>query len=120
MRKLSRHIRPATLGLAAFGLSTLWTLALSTPGLAQEEDEEKKKPDMHQLARSSALPKAEADFSMFRYRPPGDKVIEQADAHRLLFKRPDGTPDGYAQRRGNAVIYYDRNGKVSHVQPLDE
>lgn len=56
---------------------------------------------------------------MFKFRPRGDKVIEQPDANRILFKRPDGTPDGYAQRRGNAVIYYDRFGKVSHVQTLD-
>ncbi|WP_035773675.1 hypothetical protein [Asaia astilbis] len=96
--------------------------ALIAPGvaLAQDDDEGKKKPDMHQLAKSSALPKAEADFSMFKYRPRGDKVIEQPDANRILFKRPDGTPDGYAQRRGNAVIYYDRSGKVSHVQPLED
>lgn len=88
-------------------------------GQAQNDDSDKKKPNMHQLARSSALQKAEADFSMFKYRPPGDKIIEQPDANRLLFKNPDGAPDGYAQRRGNAIIYYDRTGKVSHVQNLN-
>lgn len=101
--------------VCVFGAGVVLTPVLAA---AQDDDDDKKKPDMHQLARSSALPKAEADFSMFKYRPPGDKVIEQADANRILFKRPDGTPDGYAQRRGNAVIYYDRYGKVSHVQPL--
>ncbi|WP_370265321.1 hypothetical protein [Asaia sp. W19] len=103
------------LALTTLGMGVVMTPVLAS---AQDDDDSKKKPDMHQLARSSALPKAEADFSMFKYRPPGDKVIEQPDANRILFKRPDGTPDGYAQRRGDAVIYYDRYGKVSHVQPL--
>ena len=101
----------------ALGIGVVMTPMLAA---AQDDDDGKKKPDMHQLARSSALPKAEADFSMFKYRPAGDKVTEQPDANRILFKRPDGTPDGYAQRRGNAIIYYDRYGKVSHVQPLDD
>ena len=102
-------------------LGMLTAGAFIAPGMAQAQDDDsgKKAPDMHQLARSSTLPKAEADFSMFKFRPRGDKVIEQPDANRILFKRPDGTPDGYAQRRGNAVIYYDRFGKVSHVQTLD-
>nr|WP_240149185.1 MULTISPECIES: hypothetical protein [Asaia] len=108
---------PLRLFLCVLGAGAVLMPALAT---AQDDDDDKKKPDMHQLARSSALPKAEADFSMFKYRPPGDKIVEQADAHRMLFKRPDGTPDGYAQRRGNAIIYYDRAGKVSHVQPIDE
>ncbi|WP_025885553.1 hypothetical protein [Asaia prunellae] len=105
---------------AALGVMLAGGIVPLGQACAQDDDDSKKKPDMHQLARSSALPKAEADFSMFKFRPRGDKVIEQPDANRILFKRPDGTPDGYAQRRGNAVIYYDRFGKVSHVQSLDD
>ncbi|AFW01088.1 hypothetical protein BAR24_01615 [Gluconobacter oxydans] len=101
--------------------STLAVFALTGTAVAQDADGDgPKKPDMHELYRSSSLPKSHADFSRFTYRPPGDKVIEQPDAFRLLFRTRDGQPDGYAERRGNAVIYYDRYGKVTHVQPLPE
>ncbi|WP_408887068.1 hypothetical protein [Kozakia baliensis] len=87
---------------------------------AQDDEGEKKKPNMHELARVSSLPKAHADFSQFRYRPAGDKVIEQPEAQRILFRTPGGVPDGYAERHGNAVIYHDRTGRVVRVQSLDD
>jgi len=98
-------------------VSTLVMTALTGTAFAQDAGDGPKKPDMHELARNSSLPKSHADFSRF-YHPPGDKVIEQPDAFRLLFRTPNGLPDGYAERRGNAVIYYDSTGKVTRVQPL--
>ena len=101
--------------------STLAVLALTGTAVAQDADGDgPKKPDMHELYRNFSLSRSHADFSRFTDRPPGDKVIEQPDAFRLLFRTRDGQPDGYAERRGNAVIYYDRYGKVTHVQPLPE
>jgi hypothetical protein len=47
-------------------------------------------------------------------------VIEQPDAFRLLFQTKDGQPDGYAERRGTSVFYYDRYGKLRQIQPLPE
>jgi hypothetical protein len=96
--------------------------ATALPTMARADgDDGPKKPDMHELARISSLPKAHKDFSAFRYRPRGDKVIEQADANRLLFRTPDGQPDGYAERRGDAIVYFDRHGQVMQVQsaPVD-
>ncbi|GBQ98841.1 hypothetical protein JK203_08645 [Gluconobacter cerinus] len=99
--------------------TTLAVLALTGTAVAQDADGDgPKKPSMHELYHSSSLPRSHADFSRFKYRPPGDKVVEQPDAFRLLFRTRDGQPDGYAERRGDAVIYYDRYGKVTHVQPL--
>lgn len=96
------------------------SIALVCPtSLRAQGDDEKKAPTLHELAHNANLPKAHADFSHFLYRPAGDKVVEQPDAERLLFRRPDGQPDGYAQRRGSAIIYYDRYGKVIRVQPID-
>jgi len=87
---------------------------------ARAGDDEPKTVTTHQLAQASSLPKAHKDFSRFLYRPAGDKVVEQADANRLLFRTRDGVPDGYAERRGNAVVYYDRAGHATRVQPLPE
>lgn len=102
-------------------------LALATPGvlahpaMAQEADgdeEGHKGPDMHKLAAKPPLPRAHKDFSKFRYVPEGDKVKEQADSNRLLFWTATGQPDGYAQRRGDSIIYYDAQGKAIRVQRL--
>ncbi|WP_240775187.1 hypothetical protein [Neokomagataea tanensis] len=94
-------------------------MAMCGPARAQSADDDgPSKPNMHQLYRSSSLPKNHADFSRFTYRPPGDKVIEQPDAFRLLFRTKDGKPDGWAERRGDSVFYYDKNGKIMRVQPL--
>lgn len=82
------------------------------------DDEGHKGPDMHKLAAKPPLPRAHKDFSKFRYVPQGDKVKEQADANRLFFWTPDGKPDGYAQRRGDSIIYYDAQGKAIRVQRL--
>ncbi|QDH17139.1 hypothetical protein [Swingsia samuiensis] len=84
------------------------------------DGDDAKKPNMHELFRNSAVPKSHADFSRFKYRPIGDTVIEQPDAFRLLFRTPDGQPDGYAERRGMSVFYYDRHGNMTHIQPLPE
>ena len=91
-------------------------LALSAPIIAAHpvmaddddgggDEEGHKGPDMHKLAAKPPLPRAHKDFSKFRYVPQGDKVKEQADANRLFFWTPDGKPDGYAQRRGDNIIY---------------
>ncbi|GAL97960.1 hypothetical protein AD948_00280 [Acetobacter senegalensis] len=83
------------------------------------DEEGHKGPDMHKLAAKPPLPRAHKDFSKFRYRPAGDKVQEQADANRLLFWTPDGKPDGYAQRRGSSIIYYNAQGQATRVQHLE-
>ncbi|WP_246495630.1 hypothetical protein [Ameyamaea chiangmaiensis] len=85
-----------------------------------DDDDEPKKPSMHQLAAQSGLPKAYRSFEKFRYRPEGDKVIEQPENNRLLFWTRSGQPDGYAEQRGNTIFYYDRNGHAVRVQPLDD
>ncbi|KXV63588.1 hypothetical protein AD949_07040 [Acetobacter orleanensis] len=93
-----------------------------SPAVADDDDggeESHKAPDMHHLASKPPLPRAHKDFSKFRYRPAGDKVLEQADANRLLFWTPDGKPDGYAERRGSSIIYYDAQGKAIRVQRLE-
>ncbi|GBQ85359.1 hypothetical protein AA13595_1640 [Gluconacetobacter johannae DSM 13595] len=92
--------------------------AWATPALADDDEEGSKTQSMHQLAAHPPIPSAHKDFSQFRYRPVGDKVVEQADANRLLFWTPQGTPDGYAERLGNAIVYYDRTGKAIRVQQL--
>lgn len=79
---------------------------------------ENKKPNLDQLYKNSNLPRTHADFSMFHFVPRGDITIEQPDQARLLFRTPDGVPDGYAERRGAAVFYYDRTGKAVRVQRL--
>ncbi|MCX2562628.1 hypothetical protein [Acetobacter thailandicus] len=85
-----------------------------------DEEDVHKAPSMHSLAAKPPLPRAHKDFSKFRYTPPGDKIVEQAAANRLLFWTKDGKPDGYAQRRGNSIIYYDAQGKAVRVQRLTE
>ncbi|WP_077808584.1 hypothetical protein [Neoasaia chiangmaiensis] len=97
----------------------MMVMAVPSGAFAQDEGGEKK-PSMHEMARISSLPKAHADFSRFLYRPAGDKVIEQPDANRLLFRNKQGEPDGYAERRGNAIVYFDRHGKVTQVQPFND
>lgn len=104
-----------------------WAVALPvlvvSPALADDDDggeeEGHKGPDMHHLAAKPPLPRAHKDFSKFRYRPAGDKVQEQADANRLLFWTQDGKPDGYAERRGSSIIYYNAQGQAIRVQRLE-
>nr|WP_298796323.1 hypothetical protein [uncultured Acetobacter sp.] len=105
----------------------LWAVALPvltvSPALADDDDEggeeSHKGPDMHHLAAKPPLPRAHKDFSKFRYRPEGDKVQEQAEANRLLFWTQDGRPDGYAERRGSSIIYYNAQGQAIRVQRLE-
>ncbi|GAJ30384.1 hypothetical protein [Acidomonas methanolica] len=109
------------LGLRRWGLM-ISAVMLALPGsmARAQDDEEKKPPSLHELAHQSNLPHAHANFRRYLYRPEGDKVIEQPEAERLIFRTPDGEPDGYAERRGPAIIYHDRSGKVIRVQPLEE
>ena len=74
--------------------------------------------EMHKLATKPPLPRAHKDFSQYRFCPPGDRIQEQADINRLLFWTPDGRPDGYAQRRGGSIIYYNAQGQAIRVQHL--
>ncbi|NVN11971.1 hypothetical protein AAC691_04555 [Nguyenibacter vanlangensis] len=117
---LDRMLRGLTLPfcLAALAAPVLAAPILAGPALADDEDGPKT-PSMHQMAANPPVPRARKDFSQFRYRPAGDKVVEQSDANRLLFWTPEGTPDGYAERRGDAIFYYDRAGKVTRVDPAD-
>ena len=73
---------------------------------------------MHNLAGKLPLPRAHKDFSKYRFVPPGDRVVEQADTNRLLFWTKGGQPDGYAQRRGSSGIYYNAQGQAGRVQRL--
>lgn len=112
MRKILWH----TLGMLMLVCTTV------APALAQDADgdgDEKKGPDMHELASRFNSSRVHKDFSYIS-RPKGDKVQEQPDLDRLLFWTTDGRPDGYAQRRGDSVIYYDAAGqavRVQHLQP---
>lgn len=101
--------------LALLGGATI----LSSAGAAWAEEGEHKL-SMHQLYRSSSLPHASADFSMFHFVPRGDKMVEEPEHGRLLFRTKGGQPDGFAERRGGAVVYYDRMGKAIRVQRLTE
>ena len=70
---------------------------------------------MHQLSKRPPLPRLHMDYSQYRYIPQGDKIKEQPDVNRLLFWTPTGEPDGYAEKRGTAILYYDRTGKAIRV-----
>ncbi|MXV43610.1 hypothetical protein GS501_00765 [Saccharibacter sp. 17.LH.SD] len=83
-------------------------------------DDEPNKLTMHQVYRSSSLPHTAADFSMFHFVPRGDKMVTEPEHGRLLFQTPDGRPDGYGERRGTAIVYYDRTGKAVRVQHLTQ
>ncbi|AQS86575.1 MAG: hypothetical protein ABF856_06320 [Acetobacter aceti] len=92
---------------------------VSTGALAQGAPDEEKAaaPDMHELASRFNATRVKKDYS-YIHRPPGDKVVEQPDMDRLLFWTKGGQPDGYAQRRGDSVIYYDAGGQAVRVQRL--
>lgn len=93
--------------------------AMAEGGLGDDDDAETHRPaDMHNLATKPPLPRAHKDFSKYRYKPEGDKVQEQPDANRLLFWTQDGKPDGYAQRRGSSIIYYNAQGQAIRIQHL--
>nr|WP_241503253.1 hypothetical protein [Komagataeibacter melaceti] len=70
---------------------------------------------MHQLSKKPPLPRLHMDYGQYRYIPEGDKIKEQPDMNRLLFWTKGGEPDGYAERRGSAILYYDRTGKAVRV-----
>ncbi|NHN91379.1 hypothetical protein [Acetobacter sicerae] len=81
------------------------------------DDEKPSAPDMHALASRFNATRVKKDYS-YIHRPPGDKVVEQPDIDRLMFWTKDGQPDGYAQRRGDSVIYYNPGGQAVRVQRL--
>ncbi|MDG6094236.1 hypothetical protein LOC54_03760 [Acetobacter sp. AN02] len=85
---------------------------------ADEGDDGPKKPDMHEMAAHPGFTKVHKDFSAYRYRPAGDIVKEQPDTDRLMFWTKEGQPDGYAQRRGDSIIYYNAAGNAIRVQRL--
>ncbi|GBQ22469.1 hypothetical protein AA0472_0781 [Acetobacter estunensis NRIC 0472] len=95
---------------------------MATPVLAQSlpgggEDDKKSAPDMQALSKHFNAMRVRKDYSYIQ-RPVGDKVVEQPDIDRLMFWTKDGRPDGYAQRRGDSVIYYDAGGRAVRVQHL--
>ncbi|MCE2579726.1 hypothetical protein NO263_14500 [Gluconacetobacter entanii] len=103
-------------GCVAVGL--LPVLLSSIPAMAQEDEDDaefKRHQSMHQLSRHPPLPRLHMDYSQYRFIPPGDKVKEQPDVNRLLFWTQHGTPDGYAERHGGAIVYYDSTGKAIRV-----
>lgn len=96
-------------------------MILSTIAFAHKtQAEPDKKPNLNQLYRTSNLPRAHLDFSMFHFVPKGDKIIEQPDQARLIFQTPTGAPDGYGQRRGTSIFYYDASGKAIRIQHLTD
>ncbi|UMM64214.1 hypothetical protein [Aristophania vespae] len=103
----------ALLGVASFSLSHV-SFADSAPTFGDV----KKKPTLDQLYRSSQLVHKYADFSMFHYVPKGDDVVEQPERSRLLFRTKHGSPDGYAERKGEVIFYYNAAGKLIRVQKL--
>lgn len=92
---------------------------LSCPAaMAQEDQDEaafKRHQSLHELARHPPAPHLHMDYGQFRFIPPGDKIKEQPDVNRLLFWTQHGEPDGYAERHGGAIVYYDRTGKAVRV-----
>lgn len=85
---------------------------------AWSADDKKPQLTTHQLFKSSHLPHAKSDFSMFHFVPRGDKMMTEPEHGRLLFRTKDGQPDGFAERRGGAIVYYSPQGKAIRVQRL--
>ncbi len=108
---------------AAFLACLLNLPALAQPGGGDGgggdggDGDEKTGPDMHAMASKFNSTRVRKDYSYIS-RPAGDRVQEQPDMDRLLFWTKDGKPDGYAQRRGDSVIYYDSSGHPERVQHL--
>ncbi|GAN59919.1 hypothetical protein ACI01nite_01410 [Acetobacter cibinongensis] len=126
---MAHRVRTGYLLLAGLSVASLSSFLTIHPAMAQDADagggggdddeEGHKGPDMHKLAKKPPLPRAHKDFSKFRYIPAGDKVVEEADKNRLFFWTKDGQPDGYAQRRGDSIIYYNAQGQAMRVQRLE-
>lgn len=105
------------------GLSFFSFLLMSLPCLADSAPtfgDIKKKPSLDQLYRSSGIVHKYADFSMFHYVPKGDDVKEQPERSRLLFRKKGGLPDGYAERKGDVIFYYNAAGQLVRIQKLSE
>ena len=114
-------IRLRHLVLAAWlGAAVAPGVALAESGHADAGNEDpgeasQRHATMHQLSKKPPLPTLHMDYSQYRYIPRGDRIKEQPDLNRLLFWTPTGEPDGYAEKRGTAVLYYDRTGKAIRV-----
>lgn len=106
-------------GLCALALPLVAGVPAHAEGDGDDDDSDAHRASsMHNLAGKLPLPRARKDFSKYHFTPPGDRVVEQPDTNRLLFWTKDGQPDGYAQRRGSSVIYYNAQGQAIRVQRL--
>ena len=104
-----------------------WLCAAMVPSVARADaghadagnedpgEASQRQSTMHQLSKRPPLPRLHMDYGQYRYIPKGDVIKEQPDLNRLLFWTKSGEPDGYAEKRGNAVLYYDRTGKAVRV-----
>ncbi|MBA5726301.1 hypothetical protein [Bombella favorum] len=106
-----RFVKQAGL-LAGAGMLLVGVVGLA-PAQADDVNTIVRKP----MPRSS-LPRVHADYSMFHFVPRGDEVTVQPERDRLLFRKKSGQPDGYAERRGAAIVYYDASGKPIRIQHL--
>ncbi|QDH15235.1 hypothetical protein [Oecophyllibacter saccharovorans] len=109
----------AVVGIGS-GMALHMQKAQAAPGPQTFGDRDAKKPpSMHQLFRSSQLPKTYADFSMFHFVPRGSIIVEQPERGRLIFRsRKTGQPNGYAELKGDSVLYYDPAGRPIRLQHL--
>ncbi|CDG33541.1 MULTISPECIES: hypothetical protein [Acetobacteraceae] len=98
--------------LAGTGMMLMGVAGLA-PAQADEADSVVRKP-----MPGSSLPRVHADYSMFHFVPRGDEVTVQPERNRLLFRKKSGQPDGYGERRGAAIVYYDSSGKPVRIQRL--
>lgn len=106
-------------GLCALALPLVAGVPAHAEGDGDDDDSDAHRASsMHNLAGKLPLPRARKDFSKYHFTPPGDRVVKQPDTNRLLFWTKDGQPDGYAQRRGSSVIYYNAQGQAIRVQRL--
>lgn len=87
-------------------------------GLAPAQADDESNPVVRKPMPTSSLPRMHADYSTFHFVPRGDEVTVQPERDRLLFRKKSGQPDGYAERRGGAVVYYDAAGKPVRIQRL--
>lgn len=119
MLPILRKGRLVLAGLCVLALPPLVSVAWAEDAPDKEADPDTPNPAaMRRLASKPPLPRAHKDFSKYRFCPPGDKIKEQPDSNRLLFWTQDGKPDGYAQRRGSSIIYYNAQGQAIRVQRL--
>ncbi|MCX5616939.1 hypothetical protein NQF87_08150 [Bombella sp. TMW 2.2559] len=108
-----RFVKQAGL-LAGAGMMLTGVAGLA-PARADDVDTIVRKP-----MPASSLPRMHADYSMFHFVPRGDEVTVQPEHDRLLFRKKSGQPDGYGERRGGAIVYYDASGRPVRIQRLTQ